>query len=216
MSSSTVQTIIASYSSPLIKAYSQVRFLILRQTFLEEIDQYLPKRGRILDLGCGFGLFSLFFASMQRERELVGVDFDAKRVEQARASAEKLGLTNATYHHGDVLEWESSGRFDAIYMLDVLHHVPPEAAPGLLAQLRGKLRPGGVLLLKEVANRPYGKMLFTLALDRLMVGVKDPIHYWDPTQLQSVLQGLGFDVKRHWMRDVLPYPHVLYICRLSA
>jgi len=174
-----MRAIVASYDNLLIRAYSQVRFLILRQAFLEEIDQYLPARGRILDLGCGFGLFSLFFASVQRGRELIGVDIDARRVEQARASASKLGLTNASCHNGDVLTWEASGTFDAIYMLDVLHHVPSDAAPRLLQQLRDKLRPGGVLILKEVANRPYGKMLFTLALDRLMVGVKEPFHYGD-------------------------------------
>ena len=32
------------------------------QPFLDEIGQYLPRGGRILDFGCGFGLFSLYFA----------------------------------------------------------------------------------------------------------------------------------------------------------
>ena len=31
--------------------------------FLEEIEQYLPDHGTILDLGCGFGLFSLYIAA---------------------------------------------------------------------------------------------------------------------------------------------------------
>jgi hypothetical protein len=45
-----------------------------------------------------------------------------------------------------------------------------------------------------------------------MVGM-DPIRYWSPAALAEVLQGLGMDVKRHLMNDILPYPHVLYICR---
>ncbi|HEX2677713.1 MAG TPA: class I SAM-dependent methyltransferase [Polyangiales bacterium] len=213
---SPVRAIVASYDSPLITVYTSLRFLILRQTFLQEIDRYLPAHGRILDLGCGFGLFSLFFATTQPGRELLGVDRDLERVEQARRSADKLGLTNVSYHHGDVLEWVAPGSYDAIYMLDVLHHVPVDAAPKLLAQLRAQLNPGGVLILKEVANKPFAKMLFTLALDRLMVGMKEPIHYWEPAQLIGVLENLGFDVKHHAMRDVLPYPHVLYIGRLPT
>lgn len=216
MSSSPMRAIIASYDSAIVRAYCTVRFTILRQTFLEEIDQYLPTRGRILDLGCGFGLFSLFFASAAREREVVGVDLDEKRVDTARLTAKRLGLSNVSYHHGDVVTWAADGSFDAIYSLDVLHHVPAEAVPGLLGALRAKLQPGGVLVVKEVANRPFLKMLFTLALDRVMVGLREPIHYWDPDELTAILRGHGFDVKRHWMRDFLPYPHLLYVCRLPV
>jgi len=65
---------------------------------------------------------------------------------------------------------------------------------------------------KDVSNTPRYKMLFTLALDRLMVG-RQPIRYWSPSDLTALLRRLGFDVKRHLMKDVLPYPHILYICR---
>ena len=75
-----------------------------------------------------------------------------------------------------------------------------------------ELKPGGVLLMKEVADRPRYKMLFTLALDRLMVG-REPIHYWPPAELARVLEGLGFEVKTHRMTDFLPYPHILYIAK---
>lgn len=214
MTTSPLRAIVASYDNPLVRAYSLVRFTILRQSFLEEINQYLPDDGRILDVGCGFGLFSLFFASTSRSRDIVGVDLDKARVDLAAASAAKLGLANAAYQHGDVVTWRAEGSFDAIYTLDVLHHVPADAVPSLLGELRARLRPGGVLIIKEVANRPLLKMLFTLALDRLMVGWREPIHYWPPAELTAHLQTLGFDVKRHRMRDILPYPHLLYVCRL--
>lgn len=214
MPPSPLRAIIASYDDILVKAYSLVRFSILRQTFLEEIDQYLPQDGRILDVGCGFGLFSLFFASTAPTRKIVGVDLDKVRVELARVSASKLGLDNVSYHHGDVVTWRADGVFDAIYTLDVLHHVPAGDVPALLGDLRSRLRPGGVLLIKEVANKPWLKMLFTLALDRIMVGLREPIHYWEPQHLTRHLESHGFDVKRHWMRDVLPYPHLLYVCRV--
>lgn len=211
---SPLRAIVASYDHRLVRAYSLVRFSILRQPFLEEIDQYLPVEGRILDVGCGFGLFSLFFASTSRRRTIVGVDLDENRVGLARTSASRLGLANATYHHGDVVTWRAEGSFDAIYTLDVLHHVPSGDVPALLGELRARLRPGGVLIIKEVANRPRLKMWFTLALDRLMVGLREPIHYWEPAELTAHLRSHGFDVKRHRMRDILPYPHLLYVCRL--
>ena len=40
-----------------------------------------------------------------------------------------------------------------------------------------------------------------------------PVRYWGAEELQALLEDVGFDVHRHLMVDVLPYPHVLYIAR---
>ena len=64
MRSEAIRSVIAAYRDPIVRAYCWGRFWILRQRFLDEIGQYLPARGRVLDLGCGFGLFSLYYASV--------------------------------------------------------------------------------------------------------------------------------------------------------
>jgi 2-polyprenyl-3-methyl-5-hydroxy-6-metoxy-1,4-benzoquinol methylase len=186
--------------------------MILRQPFLEELDQWLPKAGRILDLGSGFGLFSLYFATTQPGRSIVGVELNGRRVAEATRSAQRLGRDNVEYQNANVLEWNANGSFDAIYMLDVVHHLPEESVSHFFERIEKLLKPGGVLLVKDVSDKPYHKMLFTLVLDRLMVG-REPIKYWSPPRLAQLLQSLGFDVKRHLMNDILPYPHVLYVCR---
>lgn len=212
MADRTIGRIVASYADLVTRLYSRIRFTILRQPFLEEIGQYLPPAGRVLDFGCGFGLFSLYYASQSAQRRLTGIDLDAARIARARASADKLGLANVRYEVGDVLEWQPSEPFDAIYMLDVIHHLPAAQVPAFLARLRTFLAPGGILVIKEVADRPLFKMLFTLALDRLMVGL-EPIRYWPPDELRAQLESLGFEVRRHRMTDILPYPHILYVGR---
>lgn len=212
MADGTIGRIVASYADPVTRLYSRIRFTILRQPFLEEIGQYLPQEGRVLDFGCGFGLFSLYFASQAKRRQITGIDLNPARIERARASAAKLGLENARYEVGDVLQWQPAEPFDAIYMLDVIHHLPAAMVPEFLAKLRSFLAPGGVLVIKEVADRPLFKMLFTLALDRLMVGM-EPIRYWPPDELRALLQSLGFEIRRHRMTDILPYPHILYVGR---
>jgi len=209
-----VRDIINNYDDPIIRTYARVRFLIFRQIFLEEIGQYLPRSGRILDLGCGFGHFSLFFASLAPDRIMVGVDRNEKRIELARASAKKLGLDNVEYWSSDVLEWNSDETFDAIYLLDLIHHMPRDEVPDFLRRLRSRLNKGGILLVKDIENRPWWKVGFTLLLDRLMVGM-EPIHYWAPSEMISMLKGLGFSVAKHCMKDFLPYPHVIYICKLE-
>ena len=206
----TIHDIAASYRDLVTRVYARIRFMILRQPFLEEIGQYLPERGHVLDLGCGFGLFSLYFAALAPGLRIVGVDLNRKRIELATTSAQQLGIENVTYEARNVLEWNTPDRFDAIYFLDLVHHLPYKSVPEFLEKVSSLLRPGGTLVVKEVADRPVFKMLFTLILDRLMVGF-EPVHYWDPDELVNTLERLGFQVRRHRMTDILPYPHILYI-----
>jgi len=206
-----VARIIANQRSLIVRLYARIRFLILRQTFLQEIGQYLPRRGRVLDLGCGFGLFSLYFAIDAPDRKMVGVDLDTDRIESARECARRMGITNVDYTAQNALDWRGQGDFDAIFMLDLIHHLPKQEVEAFLRRVAGLLAPDGTLLLKDVSNKPAYKMWFTLLLDRLMVG-REPIHYWPPSDLCALVEGLGFSVKRHTINDLLPYPHVLYVC----
>jgi hypothetical protein len=41
---------------------------------------------------------------------------------------------------------------------------------------------------------------------------RTPVHYWSAEALTAALESHRFRVWRHLMVDVLPYPHVLYIC----
>jgi 2-polyprenyl-3-methyl-5-hydroxy-6-metoxy-1,4-benzoquinol methylase len=211
-SEDTIRSVVESYDSRIIRVYSRLRFLILRQSFLEEIEQYPPATGRVLDLGCGFGLFSLYFAARAPQLQFHGLDANAKRIGYARTSASRLGITNAEYEARNVLEWEDDRCYDCIYLLDLLHHLPRAVVPSFVARLSKHLTPGGTLVLKEVEDRPLLKRWFTLALDRLMVGMEE-IHYWPQEELIALLEEQGLQVHRHRMKDFLPYPHILYVAR---
>lgn len=211
MRSATVRSIIRAYDDPVVRAYCWLRFGILRQRFLDEIGQYLPDEGPVLDLGCGFGLFSLYYAATGPRRLLRGLDLDARRIRLARRAAARLGLDNVVYETGDATEFKGDGELAAAYMLDIVHHVPPATVPPLLGQLRRCLGPAGLLLVKDVDTRPAPKRWFTWALDRLMAPTS-PVRYWSAEDLTAALEGAGFRVRRHLMVDLLPYPHVLYVC----
>lgn len=206
-----ISRIAAAYDDSLTRAYSWGRFTVLRQCFLDEIGQYLPEAGRILDVGCGFGLFSLYYAMSRPELEIVGIDVNPNRIRRARYVAERLGIGNVTYEVADVTTRRLEGRFEGIYMLDIIHHVPVDSVPPLLARLYEHLKPQGRMVIKDVDTEPAYKRWFTYVLDKMM----DPegsVSYWRQDKLIGLLKGLGFEVYYHNMVDILPYPHVLYIC----
>jgi 2-polyprenyl-3-methyl-5-hydroxy-6-metoxy-1,4-benzoquinol methylase len=211
MHSASVKRIIRAYDDPVVRAYCWVRFGILRQRFLDEIGQYLPEEGPVLDIGCGFGLFSLYYASTGPRRLLRGLDVNPRRVALARRAAARLGLDNVVYETGDARDFKGDGEVSAAYMLDIVHHVPPASVPPLLRALRRALTPGGRLLVKDVDTHPAPKRWFTWLLDRAMAPAT-PVHYWSAGALTQALGDAGFVVRRHLMVDLLPYPHVLYVC----
>jgi 2-polyprenyl-3-methyl-5-hydroxy-6-metoxy-1,4-benzoquinol methylase len=169
----------------------------------------------VIDLGCGFGLFSLYYAQILPGLRLHGLDVDARRIGIAREAGRRLGLSNVDYAVGDARVFHATREYAGAYMLDIVHHVEPEAVPPLLAELHAALAPGACLVVKDVDRRPAYKRWFTHALD-LVVSPGSPPHYWAAEALQGVLEETGFRVHRHAMVDFLPYPHVLYVCRKAG
>jgi 2-polyprenyl-3-methyl-5-hydroxy-6-metoxy-1,4-benzoquinol methylase len=194
---------------PIERAYSLVRFSILRPKLLSAMDLLLTDEGRILDVGCGFGLFAAYFGQTHPRRRIVGVDPDARRVGLARHVAERLGLREHSFVVGDVRDAAIEGPFDAAYVLDVMHHLPSEDQRGVLERLRSLLVPGGMLILKDITTEPRFGLLFTELLDRLMVGWNEPLAYRHHREWGAMLTEIGFKVRMVRVPDVLPYPHVV-------
>ncbi|MBI5304062.1 MAG: class I SAM-dependent methyltransferase [Chloroflexi bacterium] len=203
--------IIAAYSG-VIRAYAFIRFKIIHLRFLEEIEQYLPDHGTILDLGCGFGLFSLYIAARKPHAHIVGVDVNPTRLQIARAAAQKLGIVNVTYEHRDLRAWRPHAAIAGAYSLDVFHHIPVASGDALLRELFVRLEPGGRFLLKDIDTQPRAMLWFTYWLDVLM-SPRDDFFYRSASVWQQEIGGIGFaPVRVHYLWDILPYPHILVIC----
>lgn len=200
---------------PVERAYAVARFLIVRPGLLSTMDLLLPPAGRVLDVGCGFGLFSSYFAQMSPARSVVGVDRSRTRVATARRAAAQLGI-DAAFIEGDVRDVPLEGPFAAAYVLDVLHHIAARDHQPVLERLRSLLAPGGTLIIKDITTEPRRGLLFTRALDRLVVGPDEPLTYRHHHEWRRLLEGMGFVVRVVRVPDVLPYPHVVVSATLPS
>jgi len=207
-----IQAIVDSYSSPVVRAYCSARFLILRQRFYEEISQYIRPDARVLELGCGFGLFSLYVALSEPGRVEAGQDLDARRIQLARRAARRLGAGNARFDVGDALAYRAGReRYDAVVLIDLVHHLPRDRARAVLGQCRDSLGPDGLMLVKEVETGNTFKTGFTYVADRAVAGLDCPIHYRSRGEMRALLTDLGFRVRHHSMIDYIPFPHIFYV-----
>lgn len=144
--------------------------------------------GRVLDLGCGphpsFLLESGF-------AEGHGLDKEITAAQQA-ALPPHLSVQTWDLEQEAPLPYEA-GAFDAVTMLAVIEHLPPERVPGLLADIRRVLRPGGTLVLTTPACWT-DPLLRVLARLRLVspVEIEDHKAVYGRRSLLGLLQAAGF------------------------
>lgn len=115
--------------------------------------QAAGERPRLLDLGCGPGLYARWFAG--RDVDVTGVDFSEHSLAYARAQAEAEGLP-ARFVQADYRSLDITGCFDAVMMVSEDFGVlDPAARHSLLCQVLALLRPGGHLALDVSADAAW-------------------------------------------------------------
>lgn len=206
-----LKRIIAAYgSSQLIRAYCRVRFTIININILHILSLCLRGKRRVLELGCGFGMFGCYFAAMFPEIEYLGIDLAPNRIRAARDAAARLGLDNMRFECVDVRELSIEQQHDAILVIDLLHHIDDRAKGELIATCAGSLAPTGRLIIKDINTHPWWRLGFTWALDVGMTRGFD-MWYWNERKFLSAL-GVHFNrIDTYPIADWLPYPHVVYL-----
>ena len=98
---------------------------------------------RVLDLGCGWGAFTLFAAARLPRCEFLAVSNSRAQEAHIAAAARRLGLANVHTQRADVNFLALDGGFDRIVCVEMFEHVRNHAA--LLARIARWLAPAGRL-----------------------------------------------------------------------
>jgi 2-polyprenyl-6-hydroxyphenyl methylase/3-demethylubiquinone-9 3-methyltransferase len=173
----------------------------------------VPGEGRLLEVGCGHGLFANAAALAHPGLEVLGVDPDARKIRWAEAT---VGARRNVRFRTQELAAVGERGFDAVAVLDVLYLVPRSTWSSFLAGLRERLRPGGRLILKEVEPEPRWKFYRCVAQEALSVRLLGITHggafaFADRREMESLLREAGFTgaAVTGLGRGYLT-PHVLY------
>ncbi len=206
-----LSSIVRAYDSTIIRAYCKARFTIININILQILGLALRGKRRILDIGCGFGLFGCYLAATYPEISYLGVDLDVKRVEQATKAAKRLGLTNAGFEVANARAMELHDEYDAIFMVDLLHHIDNESKSILLDVCASHLVNDGRMVIKDVTTHPWPKIAFTWALDVVMTRSFD-MWFMNENRFYDLLSENFGRIEIYPVTDWLPYPHVIYLC----
>ena len=103
----------------------------------------LPKKAKILDLGCGMGSF-LIAAKDLGYLDTQGIDSSPQQIEIAK----NHGLPGDYVENSHLWLFERPSTFDAIFLYDVLEHIPVESQIQFISDIHSSLKTGGVLFLR--------------------------------------------------------------------
>ena len=175
-----------------------------------------PQTGRILDIGCGDGLL-LFLLSREQNshaRSYVGIDVDRRKI----AYATRAAVANAEFRMQDISTVPPE-EFDCVSIIDVLYLLPRERWSRFLEQSVRALKTGGLLVVKEVADRPrwkywIGYLEEVVAIKVLGMTTGDTPHLEPIDVYRSAIAAAGaevFHVERVDARR--PHAHVLLLAK---
>lgn len=91
-----------------------------RAKFIDKSVRWMTERfsltegSRIVDFGCGPGLYTSRFARLNAD--IVGIDFSSRSINYARDFAKENGL-DVAYVQADYLDFQPGGKFDLIIMI---------------------------------------------------------------------------------------------------
>jgi 2-polyprenyl-3-methyl-5-hydroxy-6-metoxy-1,4-benzoquinol methylase len=156
----------------------------VRDRWLEELVALLPRRARVLDLGCGAGI-PIARELATRGFGVTGVDSSARQIELARSS-----VPGAGFIHADMTNVEFATKsFDAVVAFYAITHVPREEHAILLRRIASWLEPGGIFLASLGAASLPGST-------EAWLGTHMFFSHYDAQANERLVRDAGFSIER--------------------
>ncbi len=133
-----------TFKGPILEWYLRIKMKLASN--YEEFNKLIPKTGRILDVGCGYGFLSYMLNLTGEDRIITGVDYDPEKIEVAKNSF--LKNDNIEFICSDIMAFPIDCH-DAFVFSDVLHYLPVEDQERLLKRCIENLNPGGIVLIRD-------------------------------------------------------------------
>ncbi len=161
----------------------------------EEIADILAARmglgqdHRLLDVGSGIGGPARYMANRFGCR-VTGIDLTAEFCDAARHLTQLLGLgTKVDFQQGDALAMPfADGTFDGAFSMNVSMNIADK--PALYREIRRVLKPGGWLMLSELAKGPGAPMDYPTP----WAATASESFLATPTETRTGLEAAGFEV----------------------
>lgn len=170
--------------------------------------RFVPRGGRVLEVGGGHGVFAELAAD--RGSRAFIIEPDLRKLIAAR------GGSAVTHVAG--FDDAMRGTFDTVAVLDVLYAIPVTEWDALLTRLHQRVRPGGVLVIKEMNpqswKQRWNRLQESLSMRFLRITYARAFNYEPPETFAARLRSYGFESVIVVPVDAwYPHPHLLFVAK---
>ena len=178
------------FKGPVLEWYCRIKTKLENNYSL--FESLMPKVGKIVDVGCGYGFLPYMLMFKSKHRVILGVDFDEEKIEVATNCVSKTD--NLSFAAGDVTNYEMP-LADGFIISDVLHYLKEEQQIQVIENCIAKLNKGGVLVIrdadKDITSRQKGTW-YTEFMSTKVFGFNktktDGLHFVSGTTIKNTLQ----------------------------
>ncbi|RFS21134.1 methyltransferase domain-containing protein [Chitinophaga silvatica] len=132
------------YKGPILEWYMRIKTRL--EGNYELFNKLLPKEGKIMDIGCGYGFMDYMLSWSAPGREITGVDYDEDKIATANWCFKKPATLQ--FMAGDATELTHQ-TYDSYILSDVLHYLSSEEQEELLKHCIEYLSQDGVIILRD-------------------------------------------------------------------
>jgi len=194
------------------------RLFVHGRAFLSDlavVERYVPKKGFIVDLGCGHGLFACVMREASPTRRVLGIDLDERKIEVARKAIRDTQWLR--FEVGNIVT-DTPPKCDGVTIVDVLYLLPFDQQEQVLKNAASALGEGGPLVVKSQEKRLDPRYALTYAQEIVTVslgftrGGRDRFFFPSREEALAMFERAGFvvDVVEMHRR---PYTDVVYLAR---
>jgi 2-polyprenyl-3-methyl-5-hydroxy-6-metoxy-1,4-benzoquinol methylase len=141
------------YKGPVLEWYAKIKIRL--EHYYAPIEQWVPKEGDILNLGCGYGFLDYMLQFTSKQRRITGVDYDEEKIAIAQNGYTREDRLQ--FIQGDITEFVFVQKYHAILLMDVLHYLTKEKQQEVLSHCAKALHPNGVLIVRDGMSDLKGK-----------------------------------------------------------
>jgi len=198
-------SMIGKYKGFFVKCYIFLRIFIFD---FSKMEKFIPKKSRkIVDVGCGYGLFS-FTVAKDKKRKIIGCDFDKKRIDYLNSINKEKNISFLC-----VDATSTSVDADVIVCIDLLHHISFKDQEIFLKKIKNNSSKNVTVLIKDM-DKGGNKLnhFFNVMID--YVGKdKPPFYYRSKNEFIKLFERQGFEVKsaQKINKWYIPLNHVLFV-----
>ncbi len=182
------------FKGPVLEWYCRIKTGL--ENNYQLFESLMPKTGKIVDVGCGYGFLPYMLMFKGRQREILGVDYDDEKIAVAENCVDKS--TKLTFDVGDVTVYDFP-QADGFIISDVLHYLKEEQQIQVIENCVSKLNKGGVLVIrdadKDIANRQKGTW-YTEFMSTKVFGFNktksDGLHFVSGTLIKDTIAKFPF------------------------